>query len=331
MKFRIIPTLLIFSFYQLASGYALPENQARYADRCLTNILNGRYDSSIAIVDSVIAADTADPLAPVLRLAAIGVQDVDFDTLLDSGAFFRSYRLAESKIARYENRSGVSSYSLMLKGICKALHSSFYLRIQSYYSALRNGFTALDLLKESYERDSSNADALLFLGLYDYARGELKKRLWWVLFWYSGSKDRGIERLLYCEKNGRLTSHAALFGLAEIYTRENKIAEGAPLIERLGRDFPHSRFMLWERAKHFEARRLYYEASLAYDALASSYETDPRGTKSAVTTRNLQAHALVLSGQKKDAAQICRDLLSRPACRGNKVIFKDTKKLLDDL
>jgi hypothetical protein len=312
-------------------AFSLPDAQSSYSGRCIQAILNCSYSDAIKTADSAAAADSTDPLAPVIRLAAIGVQDVDFDMLVDSAAFFNAYRIAETRIHAFELRHGESSYSKLLLGICKALHSSFYLHLQSYYSALQNGFSALDLLSDAYKADSTNGDALLFLGLYDYARGELKKRLWWVLFWYPGSKTRGIARLEHCEKNGQLTQPAALFALAEIYIREDKPDLCAPVIARLERDFPKSRFVLWEKAKYLESRRLYYEAALTYELLASSYDAQRPGEHNALVTRNLQAHQLVRAGQKKDAAEVCRMILSSASCKQNKAICKDTQKMLDDL
>jgi hypothetical protein len=317
--------------YKSAEPFSLPNQQNLYANRCIRAILSCHYDSALHVVDSVIAADSSDPLAPVIKLAAIGVQDVDFDTLLDSAAFFRTYRIAESRIGAYQRRLGISSYSKMVSGFCKAIHSSYYLRLQCYYAALRNGFSALDLLNDAYALDSSNADALLFPALYNYARGELKKRLWWVLFWYPGSKAEGINRLLLCEKYGCISPAASLFALAEIYTRENNPDEGARIITRLEQEFPQSRFVLWEKAKFLESQHHYFEASLVYELLAASYDAERNGAHGAIVTLNLQAHLLLRAGLKKDAAEICRSLLSRAACKRNKVIFKNTQKLLNQI
>jgi hypothetical protein len=321
-----IPLLLVF--FHHASSFSLSGQQDRYAGRCIGAIINCEYDTAFSIADSVMAADSADPLAPLLRLTAIGIRDVDFDTLLDSGDFFRTYRTAGERISAYEKTNGVSSYSKMLSGFCKSFHSVYYLREKSYFAAMRNGFKALSLLDESYSIDTTNTDPYFLLGLYEYAKGELKRRLWWVLFWYPGSKKEGIARLWSCVGNGHLTVHAALFALADIYAREKKPGDCAPVIERLARDFPKSRFTLWAKAKYFESRRFYYEAGLAYELLAASYAAEPAGGYNALLTRNLQAHLLLQSGQKKDAADSCRAILRETVSGRKSEVYNDTKKLL---
>jgi hypothetical protein len=328
MKQSITVSLLFFLFFLQASAFSISESQQHYSDRCIAAILGCQYDSAISLTDSVIAADSSDPLAPLLRLAAIGVREVDFDTLFDTALFFRTYRLAINRITAHEKIQGTSSYSKMLLGFCKGFNSALYLRDKAYFAAMRNGFKALSLLDESRQLDTTNVEPQFLLGLYEYAKGELRRKLWWVLFWYPGSKKEGIAKLWSCVNNGRITAGAALFALADIYVRENKPAECAPVIERLTRDFPKSRFTLWAKAKYLELRRLYYEAGLSYELLAASYAAEPAGRYNALLTRNLQAHMLLRSGQEKDAADSCRAILREHPDERSTPIFNDTRKLL---
>jgi hypothetical protein len=311
-----------------ALSLTLSDGQQGYAGRCIKAIINCDYDSAFFIADSVSSVDSADPLAPLFRLTAIGVRDIDFDTLIDSVKFLQTYRTVEERITAYEKTNGVSSFTKMLSGFSKGFYATFFLREKSYFAAMRNGFQSLDLLQEAYRLDSTNADPLFLPGLYEYAKGELKRRLWWVLFWYPGSKKTGIERLKHCMNNGCFAASPATFALAEIYVRENKPDECSRLVERLERDFPDSRFMLWAKAKYSESRRLYYEASLCYELLAASYAAEPAGRFNAFYMRNLQAHMLLLAGQNKEAADSCRVLLREKALGREIPVYHDTKKLL---
>jgi hypothetical protein len=302
-----------------------------YAVPCIKAILDCRYDIARSIVDSAAAADTSDPLAPFLKLVMLGMRDVDFDTVVDSSDFFATFRRTAALIERYEQKNGISSYSRMISGLTKGALSSFYLRQGSYYAALHDGFKALDLLGESVRLDSANADPLVLLGLYDYARGELKKRLWWVMFWYPGSKERGISRLWTCHEKGLLTGTASLFALANIYFLEKKPEECKKIIALLEPGFPRSRFFLWQKINCLESQRLFYEASLACDLLAQSYAKEKYGGHNALLCLSMRAQYLVRSGQKKEAKQVCRLILNTPQNRRNKFIFKETEKLLRSL
>jgi hypothetical protein len=324
---RLVLIAIFAAFYNVPAC-SIPEPQQGYAYRCIDAIINGDYDSAFSITDSAMAADSCDPLAPLLRLAATGIRDVDFDTLFDSAAFSHLYHSAGQRIDAYETTAAPSSYTKMLRGFCKGVFSAYLLRRTSYFAAVKSGFQALNLLDESHRLDTANVDPLFLLGLYDYAKGELKRRLWGALFWYPGSKKNGIARLQTCAARACLTSGAALMCLADIYTREEKPDACAPLMERLEQRFPKSRFMLWEKAKHLESRRLYYEAANVYELLSLSYAADSAGKFGALQTRYLQAHMLFKAAQKKEAVECCNVILRENVTARNKVIYKDTEKLL---
>jgi tetratricopeptide (TPR) repeat protein len=322
--------MLLVCLSSLTAGAGAPA-PGPYAAACITAILDCRYDIALSITDSAEAADTNDPLAPLLRLAMIGMRDVDFDTLIDTADFFCTFRRTENLVERYERNNGISSYSRMLSGLSKGIHSSFLLRRGSYLAALQNGFEALDILNEAARLDPANADPLFLPGLYDYARGEIKKQLWWVMFWYPGSKERGIARLSSCSKQGVMTGKASLFVLAEIYNRENKPEECRKIIAMLERDFPQSRFFLWQKISYLESQRLFYEASLACILLDDSYSKTSRGEFNSLVVRTMRAHLLVRAGQKKEAGQVCRRILKTPQDKRKKPILKDAEKLLRSL
>jgi hypothetical protein len=131
--------------------------QQQYTERCIRAIINCEYDSAFAIADSVVRADTADPLACLVRLTAAGVRNIDFDSVLDSAAFLRAYRETERRIAVYEMENGVSSYTKTLAGFCRGFLAASLLREKSYFAAMRNGFQSLGLLKEAYRLDGSTS------------------------------------------------------------------------------------------------------------------------------------------------------------------------------
>jgi tetratricopeptide (TPR) repeat protein len=302
-----------------------------YVIPCINAILKSDYDTAFAITDSAIHADTIDPLPCLLEMTALSLRDIDFDSLIDTAAFFAAFRRTESRIAAYERKNGESSYSLLVRGLCRGGCAAFYLRLESYYTALHSGFKALDLLEDAWRMDTTNVEPLFLLGLYDYAKSELKKKLWWVLFWYPALKERAFNRLQLCREKSVLTGKASLFALAEMHLREGNTDKARPLLSQIERAFPKSRYMLWTKIKYLENRRLYYEASLACDLLAQSYAQHPMGTYNALVVRTTQAHMLARAGQKKDAVTLCRSLLKQQNNKRTKPLHNDIEKLLRSL
>jgi hypothetical protein len=196
---------------------------------------------------------------------------------------------------------------------------------------MRKGFQSLSLLEDSYRLDSTNADPLFLLGLYEYAKGELKQRIGWILFWYHGSKKTGIKRLKICLNNGYFASSPAAFALAEIYIREKQPEKCSPLIERLERDFPDSRFMLWAKAKYCESKRLFCEAGRLFGLLAFSYAAEPAGRYNSLLMRSRQARMLLEAGLKSEAADSCCSILREKPAGREIPVHHDIQNLLREI
>lgn len=299
--------------------------------RIVFSILNCDFNTAITITDSLISIKPEDPLPELMKLVTIGMRDIDYDSTIDSSGFLLVHRSASEKIKQYKQKHGTSSYSLTLEGFCLAIHSSFYLRIKSYFDVLQNGIDAIKLLKQAKELDSTNAEVDLFLGLYDYGKSELKKRLWWVMFWYPGTKKNGIRKLNECAQNARITNTAALLSLSDIYLEEKQTDLSVKILKELEKKYPRSRFVLWGKTKYFEATGKYSEAAGVYKRLSEEYAVLPQAETNYFLTRNKLAHMLKKSGQTDTAKEICTSILKEKRIDFHKDVKKDTRKLLERL
>ena len=328
MKFKIC-LLILFSLPLRAVPFSIPSKLQIPSQHIVSSILNCEFNEAFRLSDSLHKELPDDPLPSLLKLASIGMRDIDFDRTLDSAEFLNTYQKTIDLIKLFETADGISSYSLTLEGLCKAIHAAFYLRIKSYGSALQNGFDALRLLKDAKELDPTNTEVDLFLGLYDYGRAELRSRLWWVFFWSPGNKKEGIHKLEDCSKSAFLTGTAAQLSLSDIYTKEGKPELSLPVIERLEKKYPQSRFVLWAKAKYFEQIEKYNDAALAFEKLSLSYAQFPEGEYNSLVTKNQLAHMLSLAGEKEQADEVCRAILDEKLIKQNKDIKRDTEKLLE--
>ncbi len=212
--------LLFFLFFHNLSAFCVPDKDIDKTNIITNCILNCQFDTALKLTDSLIIAEPQNPLSPVLKLATLGMRDVDLEMNVDTSQFISTYLLSMDRITAYENTYGVSSYSRTILGFTKVIHSTFYLRRKMYMAALQNGLDALKIMREAKRLDATNTDVDFFLGLYDYAKAELHSRLWWVLFWYPGGKKEGIQKLTLCSKSACITKNAALLSLLNIYITE---------------------------------------------------------------------------------------------------------------
>ncbi|NLL15302.1 MAG: hypothetical protein GX267_18030 [Fibrobacter sp.] len=313
----------------MASSF--PQYLMEASSRAVDDIINCDFQHAFLLCDSLKKEFPTDPLPSILKLSAMGMRDIDCEKTIDSAGFINEFLVSQELIRSFEQKNGITSYGLMLDGLSKAMHAAFFLRQKAYFDVLHNGVDAIKLLKKAKELDSTNADADFFLGLYDYGKSELKKKLWMVLFWYPGSKKEGIEKLKNCSKNASLTRIAAKLSLSDIYIQEKKPGLSEAIISELENQYKNSRFVLWAKVKYLESVKNYDSTAAVYEKLSMQYALIPEGKQNFFATRNRMAHMLKLAGKNQSAAEVCKSLLDDQQFDQYREIKKDTRKLLENL
>jgi tetratricopeptide (TPR) repeat protein len=313
--FRLIRNIVFCAFLCTCAAQALTIDPAlkNTARRAIGFMVNCDYVPAFRIADSLIAADAAEPLGYVLRMFTHGLQILDYNEYIDSTDLMQTYQATAAIVAAYEKKHGRSSYSLTMGGFAKATHSAFYLQQKRYFSAIGSGLDALDLFGLAKKTDPRNY-VDYFLGMYEYAKSELKKKLWMVMFWYPGNKAAGRSRLEQCGRQAEISNDAAWLSLMDIYVQEARYPQAKTLIDSLLQRYPESRFILWTKVKYFEQQNDFINAGAVFDLLALSYEQDRRGVYNGLNCRYRQMECLQRCGRMTDAATIGHAALQR--CTG---------------
>jgi len=324
-------SLIIAAFVAQASCLSLPYQRRAVVNHAMDMMLDCEFDSALSLCDSIISADRSDPLGDMLKLSALAFLDLDCNHVSDSARFYGQYASTQRTIFSYETTNGPSPYSLTVKGFTKAIAACYHLWHKSYIKGLNTGFDALKELKEAKKEDPADYDADLFLGLYNYARADMKRMFWWAFFWYPGDRESGIRSLALCNKNGQFTQSVAGLVLAELAIREKKFPEAETLITGLERDFPKSRIVRWTRAKYFEEQKLFAQSAEIYGLLADEYDGIPSAWRNALAARWKEASLSEDAGNRQGAEAACGKIVLKKKDAmdsASRQIIKDAEKLL---
>jgi tetratricopeptide (TPR) repeat protein len=306
---RILMSILLPSFACACSAFDLPSPKDSAALSIMVKIAECKFDEAGIAIDSLVSADSGDPLGWMLRMAEISLQQLDYDKSSGADSFQITYDRAKAVMKTYERRTGADSYLLTIKGLTQIIATASIMHRKKYWSAIRTGFDALDLCKEAKKIDSGNIDADFILGLYNYARAELKRKFLGILFWYSGDKQSGIRVIENCSRSARLIPLVADMVLQEIYVKEGMYDKASAGIERLLASSPGNRFVLWTKSKLCEARKMPDQAAVVYGTLADAYEQVPAAQKNYFSTRYLEAKRYFEAKNAVKALNACDRLL----------------------
>jgi hypothetical protein len=311
----------------LGLGLDIPSQQEQKVHEIMEQIAECRFDPAQHALDSMIAADSKDPLNWMLFMVEITLRQLDYAQTPDSDSFQAAFEKAKETIEVYKKQNGANSFIVTIDGLSHLIAASYNMHHKKYLSGLKLGLAALSLCKEVKKIDSSNVDVDFILGIYNYARAELNRKFLGILFWYSGDKLSGIRSIENCSRNGRIIAQVSDMILQEIYVKESMFEKAAVGIERLSAAYPGNRFVLWTKAKLFDAKKMPAAAAEAYEVLADAYAQIPEAKENYFSTRVLEAKRYHEAGNTGKAAEVCTQMLS--VCKGiGNDYCRETEKLL---
>jgi len=314
----------------LCQGFVMPVRQKEKANSAVEEMYDCRFDQAIATVDSINDDSAGDPLKWMLRLSIIGMRHLDYDDTSDVDNFETTFKTAQLFFKNYEKRMGRTSYLLTAHGFSCFIAAAYKMRNKEYLNGIHLGFEALSCCREAKKIDSSNADVDLILGLYSYARAELRRKFWGILFWYPGDKNTGIQSINDASRKSQFSSLAARAILLEINIREERYDTATAGLNELTGIYPHSRFLLWSGVKLYEAQKLYANSADAYSQLADAYERIPAAVRNYLQTRFSEAQRYYWTGNIVKAKDACNKVLD--ACVRNPSGHCDeAKKILEKM
>ena len=310
----IVP-LLLLAIHCACQGFVLPVSQKEKANSAVESMFDCRFDQAMSTVDSM-SADSADaPLKWTLKLSIIGMRHLDYDDVSDSNYFETTYETTQLLFKNYEKQWGRTSYFLTAHGFGCCIAAAYKMHNKEYLKGIQLGFEAISNCREAKKIDSVNTDIDLILGLYSYARAELKRKFWGIIFWYPGDKNTGVRSIVNASKTGQFSSLAAQAALLEINIREAHYDTATAGLDVLLNLYPHSRFLMWSKVKLCDAQKLYAHSADTYDLLADAYEIIPGAARNYPQTRFFEAQRYYWAGNFDKAAAACDKLLETCANR----------------
>jgi len=282
---RNILVFLILVYTHISYSLTLKPELKFISDKITGLMINNDFDLALKTIDSLIKNDSAEPLFPFLRLCTLRARDLDFDRVIDSSSFFSTYNKTIKKISEYEASKGQDSYSQTLTGYAYVTYASYYIQNNKPFNAIGRGMDALKLFRKLKREDSTNYDIDFLLGFYDYTKAELRKKFWFVLFWFPGSKKRGLESIERCNEQGTFTRLVAKMSLIDIYNLNSETQKSKEITDSLLNCYPKSRFILWSQIRYYENEKEYTKCAETYAMLSNSYQKSRYGDYNMLNTR----------------------------------------------
>jgi len=247
----VVMILAFFCAAAFSQTYRVNDEAIAQA-RILNNFLvNCQFDKAYKMTDDLLRRHPEEPLYYYLAVAAIGLKNLDFDEVLDKEKFFEIYdkgiKLVETMLENDPNSCDL----IMIRGFLMSANAAFLLLEGRLAAGARLGLRSLEILRQAHACDPKNYDTQYYLGFFDYAQAELRRRLGplGIFTGLTRNPQQGISALERCVRYARFMNRAAEMVLVDVYVRENRLDKAAELLPRLLKEFPESRFLLWTKKR----------------------------------------------------------------------------------
>lgn len=291
------------------------------------------YDSSRALFESCLRENPGDPLVLVLRASIDGLRIIDYEDNAAGKRFETDLkRILDSTNTVREHGDYDTAWTSYIRGAAMATLASHWLRGGAYWNGCRLGMKALDALSGVGTVNPPMIDGYLYQGIFDYAKGELEKKLKLILFWRSAAgKAEGIRKLEVCRNQSLFSQTAAAQTLLGIYVREGEWTKAEAIYHQLVTELPQNRPARWTLANAYFETEQWSKAAPLYGELLHLLG----GVHGLAAWQDaLCQYRLALCARETGALQQCRDLCRRILDRPDndsrtRAIRKDAQRLLD--
>ncbi len=170
--------------------------------------------------------------------------------------------------------------ALYWAGVAHGTRAEFYFALsRSYHAAMHEGVQARRYEMRLARVNPRSADALLILGIADYAIGSLP---WYLKVFVSvaglrGNRARGIAEMERASQEGHWAREDAKFVLVAVYRREKMYDKALADLHLLAQSYPRNFVVELETARIHKDRDDWVSAARVYDELVSKLQSNEAG------------------------------------------------------
>jgi len=273
--------LLIFIAWRGAATPLLNAEIHSWALETITYIYNGQYKEAEAAAVKIIKKYPDQPAGYFFSAVAVDswMSAHLSDKLEDD--FYNYCELATDKAEKILDHNPYDEWAQFFLGGAEGFKGTYEFRYERWITAGRHGWKGVSILYKLLDRKSEIPDIEYGIGNYEYWRGALAKRLWWMPR-VEDKREDGIEKLLYVQKNGIYTKVPASISLIDIYLNEKRYADALTIAVESGQKYPNYGAFVFGRIKALFGLNKFEESMAACRQELARAEVDSNNEQASI-------------------------------------------------
>ncbi len=232
------------------------------------HLLNDRFESAHATLDSLIDRDSSDPVGYLYKAAVYLGQMTDaeqelhtetFKALIDTVFTLASHRTDSARVRE-------AAWMKLCEGHAHAYRSLWESRFGSFTSALKHAFRGKSSYEDGLRFDSTLYDLYGGLGMYHYWKSAKAGILRWIGV-FKNDKEKGIEELYLAADSSLLSHDIARNALIWIWLDMGRYDSVITACREQMNLFPDGKLFLWPLAQAYFEKKQFHLAAETYASL----------------------------------------------------------------
>jgi len=225
------------------------------------------YEKSKQLLDELIRKDPTQPVGYFFKAAVIQAQMMDFETDRWRSEFLDNIDLTLSRCDRKNSDSSEFNVDHQFYKGSALSYLAFYAGRQGkYVTAIRQGLSAVSILKKIVHHQPDYYDAYFGIGTFRFWRSQLTRHLSWLPL-VPDDRELGIRMIETAIEKGKFTRAAAMNELVWMLLEYDKPERAYQWALTGLQHFPDSRFFLWGAAKCAMALEKYDTAQVYFQRI----------------------------------------------------------------
>ncbi|MEO0275449.1 MAG: tetratricopeptide repeat protein [candidate division WOR-3 bacterium] len=279
-----------------------------FIDSTLNYLLNEDYKEvreRIKILKEKV--DEKDPLPFLLRTIYLYYFTEDYAVYDSEKVFLKEI---EKLIEVSEKHNEDILWGKFCKATALAFKAMWLSEKEDYLNALNFGLESVNLFTECIEKNFFLKDSYLALGIYNYGAHIIQKYVGKKIL-KGERKEKGIEQIEMSYKEGKFIKPLSASVLIYVYIKERQKDKALKLAEKLYKDFPDSRILLWQVGRAYAANGEWKKAKEVFSKLYEDIEKNQKKSYyQRASIRYWLAKTNYLLGEKEIAKKYIKEALS---------------------
>ncbi|MES2764776.1 MAG: tetratricopeptide repeat protein [Bacteroidota bacterium] len=239
MKFLLLAIFLLLKTPAVAQTIDWAKVHSTTA-AAIDDLYNLRYAEAEAGCNDVIKQAPGEPRGYFYKAMVYYTRFSNAGDDADYKAFLKTSQQVEQVCAKLLKNNGKDSRAMFYMGGILGYRGLLHYKAEKHLDAVSDGKKAVGFLEDALEADSSNADAKMGLGLFQYLISQappfLKPAL--SLAGLSGDRAKGLRQLEFAAANGIYSKPEARAWLASFYQSEENFPRAQSHLSALVTQFP---------------------------------------------------------------------------------------------